>query len=232
MESIGSRFSHVVASGLRAQALAAETELGTRLPENLLETLKQDLINLSGLVPGTADAMTNVKTHTGKQQVACTRAFRRIAAIRRTVVRQTQNPDARRAYGVGERTNRKVVKDVVHSLRVIIARMEAQPEEMKSFGFVDGDLVTLRNLLTDVMSVDQVQEMARVERPNSTRLRDEAIRRVLRAVGIVSDIGAFQFADDDARREQFEALAPHAGGPRPSPPEPKKSAPEVAAEPK
>src|SRR5262245_22784627 len=169
METIGSRFSNVVASGLRAQDLATETDLGKRLPANLLECLKQDLINLSTLVPGTDDAMTTVKSLTGKQQEACMRAVRRVAAIRRTVVRQTRNAEARRAYGVGERTNRRVVKDVVHALRVIIARMEAQPEEAKSFGLVDEDLVSLRNLITDVVSVDQVQEKARAERPGSTR---------------------------------------------------------------
>lgn len=232
METTSSRISHVVASGLRALELAAETDLGPGLPENCLDTLRQDTLNLSDLVPGTDVAKIHVKALTGKQQVVCTRASRRVSAIRRTVVRQTQNADARRAYGVGERLSNRVVKYVVSGLRVIIARMEAMPAEAHAFGLTDADLAQLRTLLTEVISVDQEQEKARVERPGSTRDRDAAVRRVIRMVGIVSDLGALRFADDDVRRAQFEALATR-GGPRPSAPlEPRNQAPEVAAEPK
>lgn len=230
MQSIQNRFANIVSAGLRAQSLATESDLGPRLPEGLLDSLKQDLNNLSDLNPGADVIRMQVKALTGKQQVACKRAVRRVAAIRKAVVRQTRNPDSRRDYGVGERLSPGVVREVVRGLRVIIARMESHPEEARSFGLFDEDLAELRALVLEVVSTDQVQEQARVDRPGSTRQRDAAIRRVARAVGIISALGVLRFADDDAKRELFEALASNTGGAGPAPPPKKESAPEVAAE--
>ena len=102
MNTINGRISNIVGSGLRAQALAVETDLGKRLPAGTLDSLKQDVANLSDLSPGKDVAMTSVRALTGKQLVVCTRAFHRIAAIRRTVVRQTlECPEvARRLRGI------------------------------------------------------------------------------------------------------------------------------------
>lgn len=210
---VNSRLSNIVAAGMRAHALATERAIGDKLPEGLLDSLYQDLTNLSVLIPGTDDARTGVRALTGKQMDACTRAYRRVAAMRRTVVRQTKSLDARRAYGVGERLSVRVVRDIVHALRVIIGRIEAEPAEATSYGFGAAHLEALKAMLADVGAVDTAQEKARVARPLSTRDRNAAARRVVKAVGVISDTGAFLFVDDDAKRSEFEALASRAGRP-------------------
>ena len=45
----------------------------------------------------------------------------------------------------------------------------------------------------------------------------EMARQVAKAVGIISDLGAFEFVDDDAKRKEFEALVSHSSQ-APSPP--------------
>jgi len=67
------------------------------------------------------------------------------------------------------------------------------------------------------VAVDADQEKARVARPLSTRDRNAMARQVAKAVGIISDLGAFEFVDDDAKRKEFEALVSHSSQ-APSPP--------------
>jgi len=218
MNRVNMRLSLITALAQRALALVAEWGLGPKLPATLLDTAQQDLTNLSVQSPGTDDAKTGVRALTGKQNDACQRAVRRIAAVRRAVTRQTKSLEARRAYGVGESLNARVVRDVLHALRLIVARIEAQPEEARAFGFADEQLATLRTLAVEVALADEAQENARLTRPLSTRDRNAAARRLARAIGIISDLGVFAFADDDAKRAQFEALAPKAGRPPKMPP--------------
>ena len=213
MKRVHGRLSNIVARGRRALALVAQTSFEPKLPEGLADALERDIADLSSLIPGADDAETGVRARTARQKDVCRRAHRRIAAVRRTIVRQTKDLEARRAYGVGEQISERVVRDMVHALRLIIGRIEAQPAEARSFGFRDSHLGALRTMLADVLAADLDQESARVALPRSTRDRNAAAGRILKAVGIVSDFGAFEFADDDARRAEFEALASHAGRP-------------------
>ena len=220
MNSVNIRIAAITASGRRAQALITETNLGERLPQGLLETLGKDIAALS--VPETANADTVAFGLTGKQMEACQRAYRRLSAIRRAVVRQTKNREVRRFYGVGERLAKHVVRDIVHGLEVVIGRMESHPDEAKSFGFAPDTVELLKAHRVEVTGADDAQERARADRPGSTRARNQAAKRVALAVGVISDLGAMTFVDDDAKRTAFEGLVSHAGSvqtPSPAPAE-------------
>ncbi len=215
MARISAKMLNVIQSGLKAQNLVAETDLGARLPPGLLDSLGRDLAILSSLVPGTDDATTTVRKLTARQEVVCRNAHRRIAAIRNTVARLSRSVDVRAAYGVGETLHPKLVKDVVHGLKTVIARLESHPDEAREFGLVEADLVALRASLDEVVATDADQERARVQRPLATRDRDAGVRRVARAVTLISGAGRLVFVEDDVRRREFEALLP--GVPRSEP---------------
>lgn len=167
-----------------------------------------------GQLAGTAEASTAVHGLTGRQQDACEKAHRRIMAVRQMVGRQTKLAEVRHLYGIGERTNPQLVEDVVHALRAILARVDAQPEEARAFGLTEAQIAGLRSVLDEVLAADAAQEKARAERPNTTRARDAAISRIRKCVAVIAAAGALEFADDDAKRVQSAALVSR-GGRRP-----------------
>ena len=83
-----------------------------------------------------------------------------------------------------------------------------------------------RDLSFEVLAADAAQEKARAERPHTTRDRDAAVRGIVRAVGVISALGALEFADDEAKRSQFVALVSRGGRP-PKAPEPEAPVPPV-----
>ena len=129
-----------------------------------------------------------------------------MSAIRTAVGRTKPRYDVRRAYGVGQHVDRRVVTHLVVAMNEIIKRATELPEEARGLGVLDRDVEELRLLVATIQRANDEQETSRARAPVSTRDRNIAAGRILAAVDRIVGAGLIEFARSPAKRAEFEAL--------------------------
>jgi hypothetical protein len=96
------------------------------------------------------------------------------------------------------------LRDGKVAVQLILERAKANPAEAESLGIVQKDLDALA--LATLTAADNTQEKKRANAPLSTQERNRTANRILAAVARIEGAGRMEFADDEAKREGFEAL--------------------------
>jgi hypothetical protein len=223
-------FTAVTQVGLKASslALAHKAEIEPRLPAGALAGLDQDLESLGVVVPGAKQARDESMGATAAQNTALEKGYARIRAIRTTVRKTGAAADVKRAYGVGQKIDRRSVRDVNAALQQIVDRAKSNPGEAKGFGLIAADVTALEAALVAVSQADSIQEKRRAGAPLSTKERNKTANRILQAATRIAGAGLIAFAHQPAEQASFEALmesterrnarAKSGGAPEPAPP--------------
>lgn len=203
----------ILQRGIRAQDLAAKhhLEIGDRIPPTVVPELTADLAALGAVVPAALSAKHGSMQHTAAQNVSLSACYALVTAARTAVKNHQPADDVSRAYGVGIKTNRLVVKEVSAAAQKIIDRAIAKPEEAKGFGIIDADVSAIKAALAALHTADHAQETARAGAPLSTKERNTTARRIIAATKKIAGAGVLAFATNATVRATFEALLKKAG---------------------
>ncbi len=201
-------FTVITQLGLRAYQLTQQysTQLAGRLSATLVSTLQTDLTSLDVVIPAVLGAKAGSKQSTVAQNDALATAYSYITAVRHSVARAQPAAAVKTGYGVGARTNKLIVKDVVNALQGIVTRATANAAEAQGFGVTTADVALFTAQIAAVKAADHSQETARANAPLSTQQRNIVLRRILSAVDAISGAGVIAFATDPTVRPSFEAL--------------------------
>jgi hypothetical protein len=209
-------FNAVTRTGLKALGLAQDHKaaLEPRLAAGTLDGLSAALQKLGVEVPGALVMRSTAKTATVSQNEALAAGYSLVTGIRTAVQRRGAAADVKKAYGVGAKTNPRVVKQVAAAIRVILERAGADPGEAAALGILQKDLVALADDLAAITSADGEQEKKRAGAPGATKERNRTANRILGAVDVIVAAGVVEFAKDGEVRAAFEALVSSGGGRR------------------
>jgi hypothetical protein len=201
-------FTVITQLGLTAYQLTVQyaTQLTGRLTATLVSTLQADLTSLDVVIPAVKGAHAESKQSTTAQNDALATGYSYVTAVRHAVGRAQPAVSVKTAYGVGAKTNKLIVKDVVNALQGIITRATANVTEAQSFGITTADVTAYTAQLAAIKTADQSQEAARANAPLSTKQRNIVLRRILSAVDSISGAGVLAFATNPTVRASFEAL--------------------------
>jgi hypothetical protein len=201
-------FTVITQLGLTAYQLTVQysTQLTGRLAATLVSTLQTDLTSLDVVIPAVLGAHAGSKQSTVAQNDALETAYNYVTAVRHAVGRAQPAASVKTGYGVGTKTNKLIVKDVVTALQGIVTRATNQPTEAQGFGITTADVTAYTAQIAAVKAADQSQETARANAPLSTQQRNIVLRRILSAVNAISGAGVIAFALNPTVRASFEAL--------------------------
>ena len=206
-------FTQITQTGLKAHDLATThaAELGTRIDPNLLVQLAADLATLGAAIPAAKTAKGGAVAATAGQNTALEGGWQMASAVKLTVQRNSKDPGVCKAWGVGRRMNKGVVKDVIDALQTIVDRANTQPAEAAGFGILPVDVQRYAAQIDAIRTADQAQEKARARAPLTTRARNVLARKILAAVDKIAGAGVVVFDTRPTERAQFEALVRKAG---------------------
>ena len=201
-------FTVITQLGLTAYQLTQQysTQLAGRLNAALVPTLQTDLGSLDVVIPAVKGAHADSKQSTTAQNDALSTGYDYVTAIRHAVGRKQPDASIKKAYGVGAKTNKLIVKDVVNALQGIVARASGNAAEAQGFGITTDDVTIYTAQIAAIKAADQSQETARANAPLSTKQRNIVLRRILSAVDSISGAGVLAFATNPTVRTSFEAL--------------------------
>lgn len=200
-------FASITQVGLKATSLALEHQevIDARLP-GTLDRLTADLVALGVVVPGTVQVRHEARVATTLQNSLLEQGYARVRAIRETVRKAGAPKDVRRAYGVGQVTDRSMVRHVKAALQQIINRATSTPEEAAEFGFTPEAVTELQTFLASFTEATQTQQKKRAHSPLSTKARNLTANRVLQAAVLIAGAGMLAFVADPLTHASFEAL--------------------------
>jgi hypothetical protein len=200
-------FTSITQTGLKAYNLANthRPEIDARLP-GTLDALGADLETFGAAVPGTVQARHEAQAATTTQNAVLKKGYAQVRAIRATVRKTTTKKEVRRAYGIGQVTNPKVVRDVTAAIQQIVDRAAQAPQEAAEFGLSDAAIAALKTFLASLTDADVTQEKKRAHAPLSTKQRNVTANRILNAAVLVAGAGMLAFADDPVTHASFDAL--------------------------
>jgi hypothetical protein len=201
-------FTVITQLGLTAYQLTQQysTQLAGRLSATLVSTLQSDLTSLDVVIPAVLGARAGSKASTKAQNDALEAGYAYVTAVRHAVARMQPSESQKSAWGVGTKTKKTIVKDVVNALQGIVTRATAQPTEATGFGITTADVTTYKAQLTAIKAADQTQEATRANAPLTTKQRNVVLNRILSAVSAISGAGVLAFATSPTERASFEAL--------------------------
>jgi hypothetical protein len=201
-------FTVITQLGLTALQLTVQyaTELDGRLDPTLVPTLKADLTSLDVVIPAVLGAREGSKQSTSVQNDALSTGFNYVTAVRHAVGRKQPAESVKKGYGVGAKTNKTIVKEVVSALQGIVARATTNATEAQGFGITTADVALYTAQIAAIKTADQGQETARANAPLTTKQRNIVLRRILSAVDSISGAGVLAFATSPTERATFEAL--------------------------
>lgn len=194
--------------GVEALAIAREDQarLEARLPAAMIDGLASDLEAFGELVPGALARRAQTRGATAGQNTAAASAARLTAAIRSSVAAAGFDAGARKAWGVGQKVHKRIVKSVRAAGEVILARAAAAPGEARDAGVLPRDLEALAGALTALSGADAVQEDRKVGAKGATAARNAAGRRIEKATRRIAAAGELEFADEPARAARYATL--------------------------
>jgi hypothetical protein len=208
-------FNVITQSALKAYGLYIkyQSDLKERLGKDI--SMEADLALLGVQVPGAKESKSVSKTATAEQEAALLRGYELVTAVRAAISRQKPAPEIRKAYGVGVRTNVKVVKDVKVAISLIINRATENAEEARSVKLLPRDIEELKKRLLEIGDADQTQEEQRARAPQGTKARNATARRLITATDEIIAAGLLEFATRPTERKEFQDLI-GAGNPNPT----------------
>jgi hypothetical protein len=200
-------FTSITQAGIKAYnlALAHKAEIDPCLP-GTIDALSNDLDALGAVVPGALQARHEARAATHAQNALLRQGHTRVRAIRKTVRRSGAPEDVQRAYGVGQYTNWKLVRDVKAALQQIVDRAFSAPSEAAGFGLAPSVVTALNTFLKALTDADMTQEEKRASAPLSTKERNLTGNRILKSTVLIAGAGMLAFADDPPTLASFEAL--------------------------
>lgn len=201
-------FNQIIQVGLKAHQLGTQypPNLVGRLGVDLLANLGADLGLLGTVVPAARGAHEDAQQTTAAQGSALLAGHAFVTATRTAVARKKPSKDVAKAYGIGGRLNKNVVKDVKGALQRIVDRASANPVEAQGFGILPADVALMQKQIEAIEAADAAQEAARAKAPLSTKQRNVVARRILDAVDSIAGAGVLAFATSPTERAHFEAL--------------------------
>ena len=202
-------FTIIIQRGLKALnlALVYAVQLGPRLSKDLVPALESDLTLLGAAVPGAKQAHDEAQGATASQETALSRGYEKVRAVRAALRKGRAASDTRKAYGVGQALNPRIVRDVVAALNQITDRAVAMPAEAAEIGIIPADIDAMKALVAAITEADRNQGEKLAKAPRTTQERNLTANRILAAVGRIEGAGLLQFADDTTVRASFEALS-------------------------
>ncbi|MBI4956816.1 MAG: hypothetical protein HY908_32665 [Myxococcales bacterium] len=200
-------FTRITQAGLKAHGLAVANKavLDPRLPPGCTDALAQDLAALGADVPTAAAKRTTAKAATRTQEQVLAEAYALVTAIRGAVHKKGAK-DVQTAYGVGKKVSATVVKHVLAAIKIIVDRAKANTTEATSLGILSKDVQALEADYTAIAAADATQEAERANAPLTTKQRNQTAQRIVGAVVSIGTAGAIEFAKDQQKRDEFDAL--------------------------
>lgn len=195
-------------TGLTAHNLAIQyaAQLTGRLGATLVTDLATNLTSLGVAVPAAQTAQGTSIAATAAQNTALDTGYQMLSAVRLAVTRNSADPAVRKAYGVGTKTSKLLVKDVKNGLQLIVNRAAANATEAAGLGILAADVTRYKAQILAVDAADQAQEKARASAPQTTKQRNTTARQILAAVDAIAGAGAIAFDTSPTERALFEAL--------------------------
>jgi hypothetical protein len=203
-------FADVTQLGHKAANLALlhAAALAPRLPPTTVSTLVDDLDLLGTVVPGAKQVRHEAKVATADQDAALRAGYARVKAVRSAVKKARATDEVKKAYGVGQRVNPALVRDVKSVLKLILDQAAESPAEAASLGIVQKDLDAMTAAHKAITEADKAQEQKRAKAPLGTQERNRTANRILEAVARIAGAGGLEFADDPKVLAEFAALKP------------------------
>ena len=213
----------VVQQGLKALELATEHRdvLESRLGAGAIDGLRSNLMTLGGAVPAQVAARASSKASTVTQARALEGVAHLVTAIRGSVKNHKADAATAKAYGVGNRLDPRVPKQVAAAAKGAIDAWNANPDRGRALGLLDSDIATLTAAAASARTADEEQDVKRATAPLATKARNAATKSVVDAVKRISAAGALHFAMDKPMRARFEDLVsatPTKRATKPTPP--------------
>ncbi|MFT3776576.1 MAG: hypothetical protein QM820_65385 [Minicystis sp.] len=122
-------FNAIVQDALKAQGLAEKhkDEIGDRLPAEFVSSFTGDIDALGVAVPAVIGSKGGSVQLTAAQRAALDTGHKLVMGIRTTVQGRNPKDDVLLGYGVGTKTNKNVVKDVMAALTTVLDRVSTTP---------------------------------------------------------------------------------------------------------
>ncbi|MFT3769735.1 MAG: hypothetical protein QM820_30225 [Minicystis sp.] len=187
-------------------ALTYQAAVESRLPQGVLEGLKEDLGMIGVVVPGALQAHTEAQQATEVRDEAMTRACQRMTAMRKAVRNAHASKAVQHAYGVGQQLDPRRGTTVKSAVTSVLGRLADHPEEAAEFCFLPEDIDALKAVAADVETTSETQHVKRAGAPQTTKERNRVANRILHAGQRIAAAGCLAFANDPAVRALFEAI--------------------------
>ena len=190
-------------------AMDHRASLDARLPAGLIDGLGADVASLRGASAG-AKAARAVKRSATLSQDEAARIGHDLAVAVRTTVRRAEPDDAafRKAFGVGVRIEPKKVSSIEAALRTILEAAQADPEGTRATGILPEDIDEVRRVSEALSTADSTQGAKSVSSKVATKDRDEAQRRVQKAVWRIVGTTELAFRGEPQVAKLFADLIP------------------------
>lgn len=201
--------TQITQSGLTAYNLAtqyAAALTGRLTPATLVADLGTNLASLGVVVPAAKTAHGVAVAATAAQNSALETGYQMLSAARLSVSRKSVDPAVRKAYGVGTRTSKLVVKDVTNGLQTIVNRATSNATEATALSILAADVTRYTAQIAAIKAADQAQEQARASAPLTTKQRNTTARKILDAIDEIAGAGVIAFDTSATERALFEAL--------------------------
>lgn len=217
------KHSRAVELGVAAHALVTEDRaaLEPRLSPALIDGLGADLSAFGELAPGAIQERAERKASTVGQHEAAARVAALVSGMRLAVTNAGLGAAARKAWGVGQKVDARVVKRTVAAGEMAARRGATAPDEARTAGILPSDLEALAAALDALRGADAAQEQKKTTAKVATRARDDAHRRIEDAVKRIAAAGVLQFGGTDpGRAAKYAELlgGPKRRKPAPAPP--------------
>jgi hypothetical protein len=201
-------FADIALLGRKASNLAVlhQVALTPRLPPGALPALMADLDALAVAIPVARQVRAEALVATAAQTATLDDGYAHVKAVRTAVKKCGAPKDVQRAYGVGQNSDPRLVRDVKAALNQILDRAAEHPEEAAGFGLVSQDLAAMALAHQAITDADRTQDHKQVTAPQSTQARNRAANRILKAVARIAGAGGLAFAGDPELLAAFSAL--------------------------
>ncbi len=201
-------FADIALLGRKASNLAVlhQAALAPRLPLGALSALIADLDALAVAVPGARQVRAEARVATVAQTATLDDGYAHVKAVRSAVKKGGAPKEVRKAYGVGQNIDPRLVRDVKAALNQILDRAAENPEEAAGFGLVQQDLEAIAFAHQAITDADKTQDHKQVTAPRSTQERNRTANRILKAVARIAGAGGLAFARDPELLAAFSAL--------------------------
>ena len=168
-------------------------------------------------MPGALTARQQKKGATATVATTAAAAASRISAMRSALTHAPVLAGFRKAWGVGQKVQPRVVSSVLAAAELIARRAASAPDEARAAGITTADLTSLAAAATALGGADLTQETSKLSAKAATAARNAAGLRVLDATNRIGTAGQLEFHDEPAIAAEFSALLGAGTKKRPAP---------------